>query len=213
MKPIAVFYHCKLTGEGIPDEMFAIGLMLHQMTVLKDVGLVESASEIHIGVNGGEGDALLASSIAPDKSVMHTYGHDARSEIPTMNLIRSWLPSHPDWYVLYHHIKGVTHPGHDAYNAWRSRMENGCVVNWRQCIADLDRGCDAVGCHWLTPEQFPGTITSPFFGGTFWWATAGYLMQLPPLPPSNWQNRFEAEMWIGRRRPYPRIADYHPGFP
>jgi hypothetical protein len=213
MKSIAIFYHCKLTGEGIPDEMFALGLMLHQMTVLKEVGLAEAAQEIHVGVNGGDGDSLTAASIAPDKAILHVHGPDARSEIPTMNVIERWILSHPEWYVLYHHTKGVTHPGNIAYDAWRDRMEVGCVRNWRQCIKDLDAGCDAVGCHWLTPEQFPGTITSPFFGGTFWWATTEYLRQLPPLPPSSWQNRYEAESWIGRRRPYPRVADYHPGFP
>ena len=210
---LACFYHCKLSGEGIPSEDLALNIMCRQMHALKESGLAEAASEIHIGVNGDDSDGLTACSLAPDKSILHVHGKNARTEIPTLEVIRSWLPSHPDWAVLYHHTKGVTHPGEVAYDLWRWRMEQTCVVNWRQCVSDLGNGFDAAGCHWLTPEQFPGAVTSPFFGGTFWWARASYLLQLPPLPAPTWQNRFEAESWIGRRRPYPRVRDYLPGWP
>jgi hypothetical protein len=210
---IAVFYHCKLAGEGIPSEDFAAGVMFAQMNALKTSGLADAASEIHIGVNGDDGQALLAAALAPPKARLHVHGNAARSEIPTQKIIEQWLPTHPDWFVLYHHSKGVTHPNEVSYNNWRGRMEDACIVNWRQCVADLQQGFDAVGCHWLTPEKFPGAVKSPFFGGTFWWATAKYLLQLPRLPEATWQNRFEAESWIGRRRPYPRIRDYFPGWP
>lgn len=210
---LAVFYHCKLSGEGIPDNDAAIVLLCHQMHALKASGLAVQAQEIHLGINGTDGDALLAGCFSPPRSVLHVHGSGARTEIPTLNLLREWLPSHPDWHALYHHAKGVTHPRDEFYARWRQRMENACVWNWQRCVTDLEKGYEAVGCHWLTPQQFPGTVTSPFFGGTFWWARSEYLAQLPPLPEPTWANRYEAESWIGRRRPYPRVMDYYPGWP
>lgn len=212
---LAVWYHCKLYGDGIPSEDFAVGIMLGQMQALKSSGLSAAASEFHLGINGDSGMGLLALSLVPDNTapILHLHGSSAKSELLTTAALRAWLPGHEDWFVLYHHIKGVTHPGEASYDRWRWRMENACVNNWQRCVNDLSRGYDAVGCHWLTPERFPGSVTSPFFGGTFWWATAKYLAQLPPLPEASWQNRFEAESWIGRRRPYPKVRDYHPGWP
>ena len=210
---IAVFYHCKLSGGGIPDPDFAVALAAGQLQALSESGLTEAAAECHIGVNGDESDALLAACFCPAHSQLHSHGLAARTEIPTMNLIARWVKTHPGWSVLYHHTKGVTHPKMESYSRWRDRMQLACVTNWRRCVQDLDSGADAVGCHWLTPERYPGAVTSPFFGGTFWWARSDYLRQLPPLPEATWQNRFEAESWIGRRRPYPKIVDYHPGWP
>lgn len=211
--PIAVFYHAKIAGEGIPNEDHALFVLASQLNALKQSGLSDSAAELHIGVNGNDSQALLIGALAPPKSKFCVHGAGARTEIPTLNLIRQWLPDHPGWHVLYHHTKGVTHPGNEGYEKWRFRMENACVWNWKRCVSDLQRGRDAVGCHWLTPERYPGTVTSPFFGGTFWWSTSSYLSQLPALPPPTWENRFEAESWIGRRRPYPKVMDYYPGWP
>ena len=213
MKPLAVFYHCKLSGEGIPSPDFAESIMCSQMYALNQSGLSEAASEIHIGVNGDDCDAMTACSLAPSKSVVHAHGKQSRTEIPTQKILRSWLPGHEDWYVLYHHIKGVTHPGDVNYQRWRENMEKVCVWGWRDCISNLDSGFDAAGAHWLTPEKYPSTVNSPFFGGTFWWTTVRYLMQLPDLMEPTWQNRFDAEGWIGKRRPYPRVMDYLPCWP
>lgn len=213
MKPLAVFYHCKLSGEGVPSEDFALRVMCSQMDALKRSGLADAASEIHIGVNGGDGDGLTASSMAPNKAQLHIHGKEARTEIPTLNLISSWLKGHEDWYVLYHHTKGITHVGESPYEVWRWCMERGVVWGWKNCVEKMDSGYDSCGCHWLTPERFGAAITSPFWGGTFWWAKPGYLMTLPPLPPPTWENRYEAESWIGRGKRRPKVFDYHPEWP
>lgn len=212
MSKLAVFYHCKLSGHGM-NEDWCVSIMTEQMHALTQSGLAASASEIHLGINGGDGDALLALALAPKGSVIHVHGPEARTEIPTLNVLRDWLPSHPDWYVLYHHIKGITHPGQPLFENWRRRIEGPTVWGWRRCVADLSAGAEACGCHWLTKERFPGQVSTPFFGGTFWWASAKYLLQLPPLPPATWENRYEAESWIGKRVPYPRIVNYIEGWP
>lgn len=210
---LGVFHHSKIGGAGIPDEDFAFQVLVAQMEALRQSGLSAAAHELHLGVNGTDSEALRVAAVAPANAYLHLHGPGAHSEIPTQQLIRQWLPDHSDWLVMYHHTKGVTHPTEDLYNRWRQRMEDACVWGWQQCVADLQSGYEAVGCHWLTPEKYPHLVTSPFFGGTFWWTTAKYLLQLPPLPEANWANRFEAESWIGRRRPYPRIRDYYPGWP
>lgn len=214
MKPLAVFYHCILSNGALPiDTQYACAVMNEQMTALKRSGLAGAAEVISVGVNGDSEDAAMARLFVPTKAAMMIHGKQAVTEIPTLQALRSWLPGHADWYVLYHHIKGVTHPTEPLYARWRKRMEHACVWGWRSCVNDMDNGIDSCGCHWLTPEQFPTLARSAFWGGTFWWATAKYLLTLPPLPPATWANRFAAEDWIGRGPQRPKVRDYYPGWP
>jgi len=39
-----------------------------------------------------------------------------------------WLPGHRDWFVLYHHIKGVTAP-HDEFHQHHRHVMEKAVVN------------------------------------------------------------------------------------
>ncbi len=212
MKPICIIYHCLLTSkERQIDFDYAIGLIEAQMAALKESELAEAASAIYVGVNGSEADALSVSLLCPEKAIIVCHGPGATTEIPTMNLLRSWLACHPDWYVFYHHTKGISTP--NQADGWRRRMEQHNVWGWRNCVGALDSGHDACGCHWLTPEQNPGSIHTPMFGGTFWWATTQYLSTLPPLPDPVWANRYEAESWIGRGPRRPNVRDWCPGWP
>lgn len=202
---LAVFYHCWL---GEQDQ--GVNILAEQMHALDKSGLSAEAGSLFIC--GGSADVLLASVLCPAHTTLHSFGSSPQSEIPTMKFIQSWIKDFPQAMVCYFHTKGASSQGDPNAN-WRRRMEKHVIWNWRQCVKDLESGADAVGIHWLTPEQFPGMVTSPFFGGTFWWARAEYLRQLPDLPESSHSNRYEAESWIGRRRPYPKIVDYHPGWP
>lgn len=212
MNPIAVFYHCLLSSkERHIDPDYALALIAAQMNALKQSGLADAASAIYVCVNGSESDATAVACLAPEKAVVIHHGADATTEIPTLNVLRDWLPQHPNWCVLYHHTKGVSTP--NQADGWRRRMENVCVWGWNECVRSLQQGYEACGCHWLTPEKHVGAVTSPFFGGTFWWATSNYLSTLPPLPEPIWANRYEAEVWIGRGPRRPRVRDFIPGWP
>jgi hypothetical protein len=213
---IAIFYHSIFSGGTIPvDTGYACEIMAEQMRALKVSGLLDEADEFHIGINGGPEDIDVAKLFVPCPVAKFTaHGIGATTEIPTLNCLRRWLSGHEDWYVLYHHLKGVTHPRQELFTAWRRRLEKAVVWNWRDCVKQLDNGVDSCGAHWLTPEQFPTLVFGPpFWGGTFWWAKAKYLMTLPPLPEATWQNRFEAEKWIGRGPKRPIVKDYCPGWP
>ena len=212
MMPIAVFYHCLLTSkERVIDIDYALALIAAQMDALNKSGLESAAASITIGVNGSDADAATVACMAPNKAAVVAHGEDTTTEIHTMNILHAFAKHNPGWLILYHHTKGVSTP--NQADGWRRRMENASVWGWTECVRALEKGSDACGCHWLTPEQHPGVIASPFFGGTFWWAKSNYVATLPPLPAPVWTNRYEAEVWIGRGPRRPKITDFCPGWP
>jgi hypothetical protein len=208
---LEIFYHCLLQAHGI-DSNHAFSLLADQMAALVDSGLVDAAEKIFIGVNGDEVDRVAVQTLAPKKAVVMAFPH-GQSEIPTMDFMSGWVKENPGRFVCYFHMKGASRPNDPLCERWRNRMMQAVVWNWGQCVVDLGWGFDAVGCHWLTPEKWPSLIRSPYFGGNFWWSKSEYLSLLPKLPEDSHKNRYAAEMWIGRRRPYPVIRDYYPGWP
>lgn len=214
---LAIFYHTRLDGGQNPplNPDVAMPMMAEQMAALRESGLEEASREIHIVSNGGAGNLLLAAALAPDKSILHDNGPAAESHLPTVNYLRAWLPTHPDWYVCYFHLKGVTHPGERLYHHWRKCMESAVIWKWRTCVSNLEAGLDSVGAHWLTPERYPGTVKSPFWGGMFFWARAEFLLTLPALPeaPRSREDWFLSEGWIGSGPQRPRVFDFSPHWP
>lgn len=216
MKPLAVFYHTRLSGGDPPiDFDHAFGIMEEQMGALKRSGLEDAADSIYIGVNGGEFDFIAAGELAPKKAVLIRHPDHFRGELPTLNYLQKWLPGHEDWYVLYHHCKGAIHKGEGAYHAWRRRMQSATVDNWQRAVEAMDNGSESVGAHWLTPEQWPSLVGSPFWGGNFWWAKASFLLTLPTIPETATTRAefYIAESWIGSGPHRPIVTDYHPGWP
>lgn len=202
MKPLCVFYHV-----WIPKKQ-SMWIVREQINAIKESGLDSAASEIHIGVNRGyEYDV---SSIAPEKSHIHSYVDQRLGEMPTMFDLQSWLPNHDEWYVCYHHTKGIS--SSIDKSVARRCMTEGVITNWKRCVSDLDSGCDAVGCHWLYWPKNAVPKEHRLFGGNFWWAKASYLLQLPPLRLKAHESGrfFEGEIWIGRRGRMPIVKDYHP---
>lgn len=88
------------------------------------------------------------------------------------------------------------------------------INGWHECVHRLNLGFESVGAHWLTPEQYPHLVKSPFWGGNFWWARASLLAELPPLPvrAENREDFYLAESWIGMGR-RPRVFDFHHEWP
>jgi hypothetical protein len=211
---IAVWYHCIISGGSVPiDTPFAIQLLSSQMSTLKDSGLLDEADEFHIGVNGGCEDAKTVRALSPcPKAVIYEHGSTATTELPTLKRLQLWLPTHRDWFVLYHHIKGVTHPHDEQHQHHRQVMEKAVVTNWRTCVKDLARGFDAVGVNLVDPDTRPTFGKCRFFAGNFWWATSAHLLRLPKLPAKakdySTPQRCIAELWIGSCRHRPIMMDY-----
>lgn len=211
---VAVFYHCCLESRHRRiDIRHAVALIHEQMTTLQQCGLADAAHEIHISVNGDDSDIDVVRMVGPAKAQYHANGKQANSEIPSMNRIHAWAKSNPNWYVCVFHSKGLSHM-EQPNTAWRLNMELWCLWRWENCVFDLDRGYDAVGCYWLTPEEHgPLVQKTPFFGGTFYWSKSNYIAQLPPLPEDTFDNRYVAEAWIGSRPQRPRVVSYVKGWP
>jgi hypothetical protein len=133
---------------------------------------------------------------------------DSGYEQVTISALRDYV--HRDGtepYVLYAHTKGAFAES-VARDNWREAMTEPLVRYWRLALAALTN-YDAVGLYWLTPEEFSDrNISTPFFGGNFWWATAAYLRTLPLAGNAS---RFDAEHWIGLGNP--KVLDLQPGWP
>lgn len=127
----------------------------------------------------------------------------------TLELARAWAHEHPEDAIAYAHTKGASQP--TEFNArWRASMAHHVIEGWRHCRSILREGYDAVGCHWLHPDEF-GEATmgpTPFFGGNYWLATCAYLNTLPPVPD---EDRWGSERWIGMGNP--KVRDLAPGWP
>lgn len=218
MKPIAIFYHCLFLKDR-PDHLLpaAIGIVHDQMTEAERVGLLQAAAEFHAGINGGDESVGIAQAVLPKTAKVVLHGLQCHTENRTILMLEHWLPAHPDWYVLYFHAKGATHPAGDGFTGrWRACMMKGVVTNWRRCVADLDAGYDAVGSHWMVPPATPPG--QHIFAGTFWWATSNFLRTLPSIEArdrikvsglDSAESRYEAEVWLGNGPRVPRVRDYH----
>jgi hypothetical protein len=134
---------------------------------------------------------------------------DRGFEQVTISKLHEYTQTH-DGAVMYAHTKGsgTISPFQEQ---WRAHMTFNVVNNWRACRHQLRQGYDAIGCHWLTAEEFPQVNVQtdfPMFGGNFWMATCEYLRKLPPVSTAR---RHEAESWIGLGNP--NVMDLSPGWP
>lgn len=224
MKPIAIFYHC-LFALDRPDNVLqrACEIVCGQMQMASRSGLVDAASHFVVGVNGGLESVIYTKLFIPPKAQCVFHGLKSHAENPTIVLLERWLADHPDWYVLYFHAKGCTHPPDSTYgltvsDPWRNTMMGHLVLRWRQCVADLDAGAEAAGCNWLTGMGWDKSQN--LFGGNFWWAKSDYLRTLPSIMARERiktsgllaaESRYESEVWIGNGPRLPKVAVYHPG--
>jgi hypothetical protein len=212
MKPIVIWYHClfQLEDRIVPE---AVEIVSEQMRALTQSGLVDIASEIVVGVNGGEESRIYVESMIPEKASVIYHGLQCKNECRTMTELGEWAQSNPDAYVLYLHAKGAAHPS-PLNNRWRNCMMQACVWRWRHCVDLLDHGHDAVGAHWVDWQMMG--LPQRYFAGTFFWATSRFLKTLPSIQDSarvrisgidSPESRYEAEVWIGTGPKLPRIVD------
>lgn len=223
MNPIAVFYHC-LFMHGDPPELRApaFSIIQHQFTQLAESGLADAATEMVVGINGPVDESRDYARLAfPKKARMVFHGPRSFAENLTLVELERWLPDHPDWNVLYFHAKGATHPagspyGENVSRPWRESMMQDVVLNWRNCISDLDSGYESVGSHFMR-GLCDGTQN--IWPGNFWWAKSNFLSTLPSIfmrdrikvsGIASAESRFEAEVWIGNGPRLPHVKEYRP---
>lgn len=185
-----MFYHCWWRRDA------ARNIMVEQMQTLKECGLEEAASEIHIGFQGSpEGLHEVKDQRCPSKANVHQVDEEL-GETPTLKLVHDWAMKHPDALVCYFHAKGASHG--DAPRRWRHCMEKAVLWRWKECVDALN-SVDSAGAHWM--QNAHGQW---FWGGNFWWCTAAYLAGLPsPRESSRW----DAEIWVSNVTKMPTVKD------
>jgi hypothetical protein len=225
MKPIAIFFHGLFWLGQPPRHMPNAGCIISdQITQMINSGLWDAAQEIHFGINGGSESEAPAKSIIPPKATVRYHGLNSQSENLTIVMMEEWVKTHPGWNVIYLHGKGTSHDPNSEYarrvsKPWREAMMADLVVNWRQCVADLEAGYDVACMVWLWNQGWDQS--QHYAAGTFFWASSDFLAKLPSIYLRERikldgigaaSSRFEAEVWIGNG-PRPNVKAYRPRLP
>jgi hypothetical protein len=194
------FYHVWAAGAWVQPAT-------EHFTALTDAGF---EGRVTVGLVGPPEDRKVARDILGSQAVpVDAWAEeDEGFEQVTLSAIHRDLHGIPgEIAIFYAHTKGAHHQN-DAEDAWRRNMTKQLIFGMPKILGELLGEYDTVGCYWMTPQRNtvpPVSVTTPFYGGNFWWATASYLRTLPPVGPG----RYDAESWIGLSNP--RAFDCLPG--
>lgn len=219
---IAVFYHCLFCIAGNPL-WSAVKIVSEQMKLLKSSGLEDAASEIFIGVNGGEESQVYVKQYLPEKAEVRFWGLQCRNENRTVLMMQEWCKKQTEeWACLYFHCKGATHKLDSPYavsmsTPWRNRMMETVISNWRRCVIDLNR-YDAVGAHWLAGQG--SDHSQHYFAGTCYWVRSSFIRTLPLITErqrlkdsgiDSLDSRYEAEVILSIGKHLPFVKNLYAG--
>jgi hypothetical protein len=197
---LAHYYHCF-------NSPVISHIINEHLDYLDHSGLAKELGVMHMGLVGGHSSDGYILDIAGRIKIDVVAEADEGWEQVTLDVLHDDACADKFDAALYLHSKGASDPS-QWNDAWRRSMTISVVGHWRECIEKMEAGWDVVGCHWLTPQQFPQLVATPFYGGNAWWSTAEYLRTLPkPLRDT----RHDAEAWLGQNNP--KAYDLRPGWP
>ena len=136
---------------------------------------------------------------ANDKYVVINYSDNASFfEYPSLNLTKQISNDNPDSYILYLHTKGITHSDQKLNNVndWVNLMLYFLVENHDECINQLNKEYETVGCNYL----FATPLYPMHYSGNFWWSKASYINKLHLLDETNVDKAY-AEFWLFIKNP------------
>lgn len=201
-KPIYHFYHIWIGG--LWQE-----IVTNHITYLKESKLIDRLDGFYIGLVGSETDRQTAKLYLDTKDIKYTViaEADVGYEQVTINALYEFSRDH-EGYVLYAHNKASWNKYYKGH-MWRLSMSYYCIVKWRTAVNKL-KDADIVGCHWMVPNMYTThKVTSPYFGGNFWWARLSHLQTLGYCSDAS---RYDAESWIGTKHNI-KVVDLNPGVP
>jgi len=154
--------------------------------------------------------------------ICHTSERSDLMEYPALSLLKDVADAATEEeYIMYCHLKGITHRNHQGIHDWRRYMEYWTIDRWCDCVARLDSGYDTCGTNYIH-GNFLGvdlkTRNWQHYSGGFWWARTSYVKKLKPLThPDNYvmgsvsdltgytidrnTYRFDHEAWIASGNP------------
>lgn len=195
MKPLAHFYHIFVDGH------YRRPLDEH-MLALETSGLLYELDEFFVGLVGSEENRRQAKKVIPGVVIAEA---ETGWEQTTLSVLHDYAKDN-DWFVFYAHTKGAW-SNDELARQWRVSMTHATVHKWQECVDALTR-VDAAGPYWLLSDEPEHKEHDYFFAGNFWWARSDYLARLPNL---RYENRFQAEGWVGLAKPTVHVT--HKGYP
>lgn len=220
--PIIIWFHglFSLDGKILPA---AIDIIDEQMGQFKTSGLLDAASEMVVGINGGHLESgVFVHRFIPSKATVVYHGAQCHNELRTMLLMEEWTKNNTGQaYFMYCHAKSATHAKGSEYGErvsrpWIRCMMKYCVINWRTCVADLDAGAESVGCHFM---RNLADGTQNIWAGNVFWVTANFWRTLPSITVrdrikqsglDSAESRFESEVAVGNGARCPIVKEYLP---
>jgi hypothetical protein len=222
MIPIICYFHSLFVLGDPPRKLgSALPIILGQMNQYHRSGLTDSASEFHVGVNGGKESEQYSRICFPKKAKIAYHGLQSRAE--NLTVVMLWKHAQQiegEAYFCYVHSKGATHEPNSSYGEgvskpWRQAMMEDLVTNWRKCVAALNEGHDIACSHWMW-NMADGTQHIP--AGGFLWVKASFVRKLPSMHLrdrikvsgiSAAESRYESEVFWGNG-PRPNVFQFRP---
>ena len=202
-KPILIYYHTYLVGN--------YKLLIHeQLLKLFSSGLYDECERIYIGISSND-DAntrWVLDLILPFGKIHPLVFTENHAEKSTLRYLKDKAEI-GDCYFYYYMTKNVaTNTGIKSNitqeqiiknELWRVSMEYNTIDRWKECVAYLDEGYDAVGCNYV-PNSHVGN--HPHFSGNFWWSKSEHINSLDHTYLYDKEllggcNALLAEFWIG----------------
>lgn len=152
---------------------------------IESSGLYQAVDRIFVGYVGACPDHGI---LVPSKyEVAFHHPNVLEYEYPTLCFLQTVCGQNTTAKVFYMHTKGASKPYRPSWaEGLRQNYTNAVVQQWRFCVWLLDT-YDIAGPLW----------NGRHFSGNFWWANARYILTLPRLSSDPYQDRFQAENWIG----------------
>lgn len=157
------------------DEIFA-----QQIIRIINSKILDDDVSYHICINGSSDQfqSVIDEFTKIYKPTVTQIANDCKQyEYPTLEYLRQTVHTlNQPAAIGYIHLKGAGRPWYKEVADWRRLMEFFIIDNYNQCVKQLDRGYNIVGCNWT-----PVSWIKPHFSGNFWWAHSEYLKTLRPL--------------------------------
>ena len=211
MSKIKIFIHAM-------DIFHGKEILTRQVDLLEKTGLLDASEEVYVMCHFDINNFQWLKDRWENETKVHYLEFDSSYidwfEHTTINYMQELVHSNDDeYYVLYIHPKGVSHPPGPHQN-WCKYMEYWNIENWQECLDALIMGYETAGASYLHGGP------TEFYAGNMYWAKASYLrrckrLQTPDKVGFNPQfetqphHRFDVEVWHGSGKP--NFYDIHPG--
>jgi beta-1,4-mannosyl-glycoprotein beta-1,4-N-acetylglucosaminyltransferase len=193
-KIFCVIHSCTLPDKGTKMLDFIVN-------VINRTGFIDVVDNVFINNIGTPIENIYNyNTESKNKYIVINYSDNASLfEFPSLNLVKQISNNNPDSYILYLHTKGISHKDPNFINNindWNNMMLYFLVEKYNECINQLSKEYDTVGCNYVhVTYRYP-----MHYSGNFWWSKASYINKLHLLDEKNIDKPY-AEFWLFTSNP------------